>query len=141
MKTRCTATTQAGRPCQAWAVEGTQPPRCSAHGGGRASVGAPDGNANAVTHGFYQRPARPLQTIQDAIEHLAASLQRLDAYINQHIDALDASEIARLIQVHGMNLSRLARMLKDQATLDGPAGTLDSAIDEALQILEQEGFL
>lgn len=31
--TRCTATTQAGNPCTNFATHGTDPPRCSSHGG------------------------------------------------------------------------------------------------------------
>jgi hypothetical protein len=29
--TRCTAITAEGRPCRAWAMKGTEPPRCAAH--------------------------------------------------------------------------------------------------------------
>ena len=52
---RCTATTRKGQPCRAWAVPGTDPPRCAAHGGVASKPGAPSGNQNAVTHGFYAR--------------------------------------------------------------------------------------
>ena len=50
---RCTATTNLGKPCRSWAVHGTDPPRCVAHGGGSGKHGAPRGNKNAVKHGFY----------------------------------------------------------------------------------------
>ncbi len=53
--THCTATTRQGQPCRAWAVPGTDPPRCAPHGGAGAKPGAPEGNQNAVTHGFYAR--------------------------------------------------------------------------------------
>ncbi len=52
-RTRCTATTRKGQPCRAWAVPGTDPPRCASHGGVSAKPGAPVGNQNAVIHGFY----------------------------------------------------------------------------------------
>lgn len=69
MKRPCTATTANGRPCRAWAVHDTDPPRCAAHSGrttahsGRTTAhsgrtpraGAPPGNHNARTHGFYGR--------------------------------------------------------------------------------------
>lgn len=56
---RCGALTKAGRPCRAWPVRGSDPPRCSAHGGGKRPVGAPQGNRNAEKHGWYsqQRPS------------------------------------------------------------------------------------
>jgi hypothetical protein len=55
------ATTAAGNPCKAWAVRGTDPPLCSAHAGrnracpeqGRRGAGAPPGNQNRCTHGYY----------------------------------------------------------------------------------------
>ena len=37
--------------CRAWAVRDAAPPLCAAHGGRRG--GAPLGNQNARTHGFY----------------------------------------------------------------------------------------
>jgi len=37
--------------CRAWAVRGSDPPLCSAYAG--RGVGAPPGNQNARTHGFY----------------------------------------------------------------------------------------
>ena len=52
-KTPCTATTRQDQPCRAWALPGTDPPRCAPHGGASAKPGAPMGNHNAVTHGFY----------------------------------------------------------------------------------------
>ncbi|MDF1515787.1 MAG: hypothetical protein P1S60_18415 [Anaerolineae bacterium] len=51
----CTATTRTGQPCRAWAVPGTDPPRCAPHGGAGAKPGAPVGNQNALTHGYYAR--------------------------------------------------------------------------------------
>ena len=49
----CTAVTRLGRPCRAFAVHSTDPPRCVAHGGGSGKHGAPRGNKNAVKHGIY----------------------------------------------------------------------------------------
>ena len=51
-KRRCTHTTKAGRPCQAWAVHGTAPPACSIHAG-LTRGGPADRNQNARKHGFY----------------------------------------------------------------------------------------
>lgn len=51
-KIKCTAVTAAGKPCKGWAITGSMPPRCAPHSG---ITGAPKGNTNAVTHGFYQK--------------------------------------------------------------------------------------
>ncbi|MGD2148378.1 MAG: hypothetical protein PVH41_16920, partial [Anaerolineae bacterium] len=53
----CTATRADGNPCRAWAVRGSDPALCAAHGGGRSPVEAPPGNVNALRHGYYA--ARP----------------------------------------------------------------------------------
>ena len=61
-----TAVTKAGKPCQAWAIVGSNPPLCSAHSGMDVGAGAPPGNQNAprlpaaATSGakFTQRPQR-----------------------------------------------------------------------------------
>jgi hypothetical protein len=49
----CSATTTAGEPCKAWAVHDTGPPLCSAHAGRNVGAGAPLGNQNRTTRGFY----------------------------------------------------------------------------------------
>lgn len=51
---RCGAHTRAGTPCQNPAVAGKA--RCRMHGGGAGS-GAPNGNQNALKHGFYRAAA------------------------------------------------------------------------------------
>ena len=52
---RCSHRTRSGARCRAWAVHGTDPPACSAHAGRNVGAGAPRGNQNARTHGFYGR--------------------------------------------------------------------------------------
>jgi len=54
---RCTALRADGEPCRAWAVRGSDPPRCGAHGGTDAPIGAPPGNTNALKHGAYADPS------------------------------------------------------------------------------------
>jgi hypothetical protein len=54
-KIPCSHTTRAGRPCRAWAVEGTDPPACSAHARRNVGAGGTLANQNARTHGFYGR--------------------------------------------------------------------------------------
>lgn len=51
---RCGARTRSGDPCRAPALRGKT--RCRMHGGAAGS-GAPFGNGNALTHGFFTREA------------------------------------------------------------------------------------
>jgi hypothetical protein len=76
--TRCTATYADDSPCRAWAVRGTDPPRCAPHGGGQAPS-APGGSQNARTHGFYARADVPAEgwTIDTLIADLSAKRARL----------------------------------------------------------------
>jgi hypothetical protein len=131
----CTATKRDGTPCQAWAVRGTDPPLCAAHGGGSAPVGAPVGNQNAVTHGFYIAPtAQTLATIESVIDDLATKQLKLSHYIDTHLD-LDIEQMVMLMALHGQNASRLGRLLRDKRALtgessDGIAGAIAQALDE-----------
>jgi hypothetical protein len=43
--------------CRAWVIRGSDPPRCSAHTPGK--TGAPSGNRNSLTHGFYASTLHP----------------------------------------------------------------------------------
>jgi hypothetical protein len=137
-KRRCTATTKKGDPCQAWAVHGSNPPRCAAHGGGSAPVGAPQNNDNAKTHGFYAtRPQDPPRTIDEVFADLAEKQAALSAYIDSLLydEDADLEDIARVLKIHGMNASRLGRLLRDRRALsgkaaDGIAGAVAQALDE-----------
>lgn len=133
--TRCTAITAAGSPCKNWAVHRSQPPRCSAHGGGSRPVGAPPNNANARTHGLYA--AKPgIRTIADVIDDLAQTQAILSALIEEHIEGEpDLDALVTLLRLHGQNASRLGRLLRDQRALsgeaaDGIAGAIAQALDE-----------
>jgi hypothetical protein len=55
----CSAKIASGKPCMAWARHDSDPPLCSARSG---LLGAPRGNGNAVTHGFYQKKRSPGET-------------------------------------------------------------------------------
>ena len=58
---RCMAIKPDGDPCRAWAIRGSDPPRCAAHSG---KVGAPSGNQNALNRvlGLVPRPNLPAET-------------------------------------------------------------------------------
>lgn len=133
MSQKCTAKTKAGMQCKAWAVRESDPPRCAAHGGGRAPVGAPAGNENAQTHGFYAEPDETPATIEDIIADLAAKQAGLSQYIDNH--QVDTETLILLLGLHGQNASRLGRLLRDRRALtgeasDGIAGAIAQALDE-----------
>jgi len=146
MSTRCIATKKDGTPCAAFAVRGSNPPRCSAHGGGSAPVGAPSGNQNARTHGFYAHELSPLpepedipDSIAEVIHDLAVKQARLSKVINGQRNSKDIQTLARLLALHAQTASRLGRLLRDQRALSGEAADgISSAIAQALDELSNE---
>jgi hypothetical protein len=145
---RCAATCADGTPCRAWAVRGSDPPRCAAHGGTAARIGAPPGNCNALKHGYYARtaPGGRLEdlppeawTIDTVILDLCTKQARLSHYIAQHSPDMTADELARFLRIHGMNASRLGRLLRDRHALIGDLGdAMDAIIAQALKELNEE---
>jgi len=139
MPERCTATTARGTRCKAWAMPNTHPPRCAAHGGSTKRPGAPPGNQNALTHGFYARAVHPPTTIADIISDLAEKQDALSNHIDAHLSNPDSqpnlTDLVKLFALHGQNASRLGRLLRDQRALsgdaaDGIAGAIAQALDE-----------
>jgi hypothetical protein len=152
MGRRCEATRADGTPCRAWAVRGSDPPQCAAHGGTRARIGAPPGNQNALKHGFYVRRACEERlddtspdewTIDTIILDLCIKQARLSRYIEVHMEDLRADQLARFLQVHGQNASRLGRLLRDCRALggdttDGIYNAIAQALDEIHSELETD---
>ena len=133
---KCTALTSAGHPCQAWAVKTSHPPRCSAHRGGERPVGAPEGNTNAQTHGFYSTDPESV-TINDAIAGLVHKMRRIDDLIT---DQPLSPTLVELFQIYTQASSRLSRLLRDRRALsgeaaDGMAGAIAQALDEVSSLL------
>jgi hypothetical protein len=98
-----------GSPCKAWAVRGSDPARCAAHGGGRRPVGAPAGNANALRHGYYAAAQLPEDcTIDAVIDMLYHKQLALDDFIDQvlAIGRPAVEELTHLLMIHGQNASR-----------------------------------
>ena len=145
MTTRCPATNKDGTPCRAFPVRGSDPPLCSSHGGGRAPVGAPAGNQNRRTHGFYVDVA-PLpdpddvpDSISAVIHDLAVKQARLSRDINGHLKSYDVHTLARLLELHAQTASRLGRLLRDERALSGEAADgISAAIAQALDELSTE---
>jgi hypothetical protein len=124
VKRHCTATKRDGTPCRAWAVRGSDPPRCAAHGGRRAA---------------QPKPEDIPDTIDLVIHDLASKQRKLSDYIEVYTEAdpknLSVRDLARLFQIHGQNASRIGRLLRDQRALsgeatDGIAGAIAQALDE-----------
>ena len=140
MATRCTDTTDAGVPCKAWAVRGTDPPRCAAHGGTKARPGAPTGNTNAVSHGFYQAVDATTAGLSDAVGHplddvirqLQVKLDRLSHYIDAYDSDDDPATMIKLINLHSQAGTRLARLLERQQATGDEGDALMKAINAAL---------
>jgi len=143
MATRCTATTNRGTDCKAWAVRNSDPPRCAAHGGGQP-IGAPTGNDNARTHGFYAHgptstPARELSSIEDIIADLANKQAHLSAYIDAYIGDMEIEDLKGLLALHAQTASRLGKLLRDKRALSGDAADgISGALAQALAELGTE---
>lgn len=126
---RCSAITKAGEPCRAYAVRGSQ--LCAAHS---RNVGAPKGNQNRRTHGFYSS-ASNLKSIDDVVGDLMAKQEQLSAYIVERSEDIDSEEFVKLLALSAQNASRLGRLMRDQRALSGD--TADGLL-QALNRLKDE---
>jgi hypothetical protein len=127
----------------AWAVRGTDPPRCSPHGGGQRPVGAPPGNTNAWVHGMYAARKVALETIDEIITDLAEKQAAISEYIMDNLtdpeSRVTADRLIKIIELHGRNASRLGRLLRDRRALSGDAADgISAAIAQALEELQTE---
>ena len=156
---QCTATNRRGTRCKAWAVPGTQPPLCAAHGGASNPPGAPTGNKNAVTHGFYANSAPKTNsrhvtlskaegpTIDAIIEDLHQRQITLSHYLDKAAADENFSDLLPIFALHAQTASRLGRLLRDRRALTGDAGdglaeAVAAALDELCTMLNvPEGSL
>ena len=122
---RCSALTKSGQPCRAWAVKGTT--ACAAHS---REVGAPIGNKNRQTHGFYSSDGRKIETIDDVVADLLAKQEKLSGFIDG-FNGDNVQDLLPVLSLLGQNASRIGRLLRDQKIVGG-----DSA-DKALLLLDQ----
>jgi len=154
---QCTATTRAGQRCKNHAVAGSDPPRCSSHGGGHSPVGAPPGNTNAQTHGAYTRPLDPAADLDARISDLNHRIEQLSAFIDRASlttsndgdsddaqrtasNAIDLDQYTRLLSLHGQLTSRLGRLMRDRQTISPEDNSflqecINEALDEVSEIL------
>jgi len=143
MKRKCTATTNSGRPCQAWAVHGTEPPRCPAHAG--LTVGPETARRSRGDISFYNRQLTPEElndliafsgdpTLADEIAVSRVVLRRLLAVL-QDEDDLSVRELTRIASMVFNGSRAVATLLRDERALsgeaaDGIAGAIGHALDE-----------
>ena len=130
------------KQCNAWAMRDSDPPRCAAHrSDGGPGVGAPDDNQNRLTHGFYSRPVKQLETIEDVVQDTLDRQSQLSAFLDEQMvgGSLDVETAAKLLALHGQNASRIGRLLRDKRALSGDAADgLLGAIGQALDELSNE---
>ena len=124
-KQRCTALTNAGRPCQAWAVHGTDPPRCAAHGG--------------------MEPTGDDLDAEEALEQEIYAVRRILWMLLDHLDEdpeLGVQQLARIAPLMLNTTRTVAQLLRDQKALSGEtAEGITGAIGQALDELAVEwGF-
>jgi len=128
-----------GKPCKAWAVRGSDPPRCVAHGGSAGRVGAPPGSKNALKHGAYSEPDEQLIDLDDVIADCKRRFVRLGAYIDEHVADLEVSDYRALLALHGQLASRISRLERDlQKMGGGEASDFMQVIGEALDRLSKD---
>lgn len=148
MTDRCTATTKSGAACLAFAVRGSDPPLCSVHLGRNVGAGAPNGNQNRRTHGFYGRyySAEEVgdleqgeidQSIDGEIKVVRVALRRALRVLDD--DAADPALVAALVPLVFAGGRTVARLLRDRKLLSGEDGeTVMRELSDALEELGAE---
>ena len=139
MAQRCTATTAKKMPCKAWAVRGSDPPLCGAHGGGLGRPGAPAGNENALIHGAYASVV-PGGDLDKRIAELNRTIARLWDHIDAQFEALMTDgTLQGLLDAYGRLVSRVGRLERDRQVVTGGAGTdvLDADLDVVLAVVSE----
>ncbi|MBN1640377.1 MAG: hypothetical protein JXA09_04005 [Anaerolineae bacterium] len=134
---RCTATTRRGQPCRAWAVQGSDPPRCAAHGGSAPPPRVLDAGS-AEAHCACSDPPDRGVDLETRIADLDRRIARLSAYIDRispDDPDITLQDYTRLLALHGQLTSRLGRLARDQQQLQaGQNADLAEAMDEALDL-------
>lgn len=144
MKRTCSATTKAGQPCKAWSLHDADPPLCSSHAG-RAKGGAPAGNDNRRTHGFYIQ-AYTLDELRDLLhltqepgilEEIAAARIALRRTLNylQTNPELTPDDFRALINLVFIGASTVARLARTQHLIGGE--DQDNLLQAIAQAMDQ----
>jgi hypothetical protein len=129
---RCAARKRDGSPCQAWAVRGSDPPRCSSHRGGapsRETLSHTSSDAATI------EPEVDISTIEGVFLDLARKQAHVSDYLETHVKEFGVENLVHIFQLHAQTASRLGRLLRDKRALsgdaaDGIAGAIAQALDE-----------
>ena len=134
---KCTGKKKDETPCRAWAVRGSDPPLCGAHGGGAARPGPPAGNENALKHGAYS--LLPGGDLDERIVELHHKIGRLSVYIDKQLEEEKADDTLQgLLDTYGRLVSRVGRLERDrQFVTGGDVDVLDRDLDEVLGIVSE----
>lgn len=145
MTIRCSSTTKSGEQCQAFAVRGSEPPRCSAHLGRNVGAGAPVGNQNRRTHGFYGRyySAEEMEALSGDVEDsldgeigvVRVALRRSLRVLED--DGADPALVVALVPLVYAGGRTVARLLRDRKLLSGDDQA--SVMRELADALEELG--
>lgn len=122
-------------------MRGSEPPRCSSHGGVFDPKEGKGRRADALRHACFAEPDLPKDCSIDAvIDTLFQQQLELDAYLQQMWGAdVELKELVQLLRVHGQNAFHLGRLLRDRRALAGEAGDgIAAAISQALDELSTE---
>ena len=149
MKRKCSAITNAGRPCRAWAMRDSDPPLCPAHAGANQGAGAPAGNQNARKHGFYSQHFTRQEladlvtlagdpSLDDEIALARVALRRLFNFLNDE-DDLTPREMGAIGPLIFTGTRAVAELLRHQRAISGEAADgISGAIAQALDELSTE---
>jgi hypothetical protein len=158
-RTQCGYVSSSGRPCGAWAVRGSDPPRCSAHSERKGGAGAPPKDRDHRTHRFYSTAFRLKEladleacaeelSLDDEIASMRVMLRRILALLSAEgqpeeghphggapTGAMTHHEYARLARLALEGGRTVAHLLRDRRALsgeaaDGLAGAFSQALDE-----------
>ncbi len=147
MGIRCASTTKKGQPCRAWSIRDRQPPACSAHAGRNTGAGAPAGNQNRVTHGFYagdftERELADLVSLAgaiDLIDEMAVArihLRRLTSFLSKRFEDIPAGNLASISPLITTSLNTIANLIRTHHLVTGgSASDIGAAINQALDEL------
>lgn len=115
-----------------------------------ARRGAPDGNKNALKHGFYSKQMRPTELADlDALMDVGLSneINMLRVLLRRILD-IAAGEMTpelaiSVLNATGTNMTRLANMMKTQKYLNGDGGgnmmsILSQALNEVVKELAEQ---
>ena len=147
MKRLCTATTTAGRPCQAWAIRDSDPPRCPAHARMDRNLTTRRQRTEEITVYRQQLSEQEVvdliangggETLGDEIAINRIMLGRLLNFL-QEADDVSIPEVVKIVALVFRSTKAMSTLLRDEKALSGEAAEgIAGAIGQALDELSME---